>query len=140
MQRKIIIASHHRFADGLKDTLEYIAPNVAEVHAISAYLSNVPIQDEITEVLGEIDEDCEVIVFTDLLGGSVNQNFYQFINLPHFHLITGMNLPVVMSVVLSLTDDYLSSEAIRVAVDEAKTQLVYVNDFVATQAMDDEDE
>ena len=51
-----------------------------------------------------------------------------------------MNLPVVMSVVLALTDDYLSSEVIRVAVDEAKTQLVYVNDFVATQVMDDEDE
>lgn len=140
MQRKIIIASHHRFADGLKDTLEYIAPNTAEVVAISAYLTNVPIQDEINQVLADIDDNCEVIVFTDLLGGSVNQNFYQFIELPHFHLITGMNLPVVMSIILALTDDYLSAETIRLAVDEAQSQLVYVNDFVKAQAMDDEDE
>ncbi|MBS7576737.1 MULTISPECIES: PTS N-acetylglucosamine transporter subunit IIBC [unclassified Enterococcus] len=140
MKRKIIIASHHRFADGLKDTLEYIAPNTAEVVAISAYLTNVPIQDEINQVLADIDDNCEVIVFTDLLGGSVNQNFYQFIELPHFHLITGMNLPVVMSIILALTDDYLSAETIRLAVDEAQAQLIYVNDFVKAQTMDDEDE
>ena len=53
--RKIIFASHHRFADGLKDTFDYIAPNVADVTAISAYVDNVPVAEAIKQALTGLD-------------------------------------------------------------------------------------
>lgn len=65
--RKIIFASHHRFADGLKDTFDYIAPNVADVTAISAYVDNVPVAEAIKQALTGLDlSKDEVLVFTDL--------------------------------------------------------------------------
>lgn len=68
MYEKIIIASHHKMAEGLKDTLNYITGGHGNVHALSAYLNNTSIQEEIDELLKDIKEEDEVLVFTDLLG------------------------------------------------------------------------
>lgn len=140
--RRIIFASHHRLADGLKDTFEYIAPNVADVTAVSAYLDNVPVADEIAEALKGLDlSEDEVLVFTDLLGGSVNQAFTQYLSNPHFHVIAGMNLPAVMSVIMALPKDgYADSDFIRTCLEDARQQIVYVNDRFAEAAADEEDE
>ncbi len=140
MKHKVIIASHRKFAEGLKDTLEYIVPGTVEISAISAYLTNIPIKEEINRILKDITENDEVIVFTDMLGGSVNQAFTGYLAHPHFHIITGMNLPVLMSVILSLTEDYITADTIRSAVSEAQEQLIYVNDFIANKTIGEEDE
>ena len=39
--RHVIIASHHRFADGLKDTLEFIG-GVQNMRAVCAYVADTP--------------------------------------------------------------------------------------------------
>ncbi|MGP7819675.1 PTS sugar transporter subunit IIA [Niallia sp. 01092] len=138
--RKIIIASHHKMAEGVKDTLNYITGDHGNVHALSAYLNNTPIQEEIEELLKDVKGEDEVLVFTDLLGGSVNQAFFPYTARPHFHVITGINLPVIMSLILEPDNDYLTVDQIRFALNEAKEQLVYVNDFVANMSKDDEDD
>ncbi|WP_141432601.1 PTS sugar transporter subunit IIA [Bacillus sp. 03113] len=138
--RKIIIASHNKMAEGIKDTLNYITGGHGNVHALSAYLNNTPIQEEIEELLKDVKEEDEVLVFTDLLGGSVNQAFFPYTSRPHFHVISGMNLPVIMPLVLELNDQYLTADKIHFALNEAKEQLVYVNDFVANMSDDDEDD
>ncbi len=140
--RKIIFASHHRFADGLKDTFDYIAPNVADVTAISAYVDNVPVAEAIKKALTGLDlSKDEVLVFTDLLGGSVNQAFTKYVSNPHFHVISGMNLPVVMSIILALPkDDYVDENFLRNCLEDARQQLVYVNDKFLQTELDEEDE
>lgn len=140
--RKIIFASHHRFADGLKDTFDYIAPNVADVTAISAYVDNVPVAEAIKQALTGLDlSKDEVLVFTDLLGGSVNQAFTKYVSNPHFHVISGMNLPVVMSIILALPkDDHVDENFLRNCLEDARQQLVYVNDKFLQTELDEEDE
>ena len=49
--RKVIFASHHTLAAGMKDTVEYIIPNAPEITAISAYLDNVPVEEAIKKAL-----------------------------------------------------------------------------------------
>ncbi|MET1247394.1 PTS N-acetylglucosamine transporter subunit IIBC [Sporolactobacillus sp. STCC-11] len=136
--RKFIIASHHKMAEGVKDTLNYITGGQGNIYALSAYLKNIPIQEEIEELVKEIKEEDEVVIFTDLLGGSVNQAFSRYINRPHVHVITGMNLPVIMSLVLNPEPGYLTADQIHTALNEAKEQLVYVNDLVTNMSEDDE--
>lgn len=138
--RKIIIASHHKMAEGLKDTLNYITGGHGNVHALSAYLNNTPIQEEIDELLKDIKEEDEVLVFTDLLGGSVNQAFFPYISHAHFHVITGMSLPAILTLALEPENEYLTVEKIHFALNEAKEQLVYVNEFAASRLEDDEDD
>ncbi|QAA23371.1 PTS sugar transporter subunit IIA [Sporolactobacillus terrae] len=138
--RKIIIASHHKMATGIKDTLNYITGERNNVSALSAYLTNTPIQEEIDALLKGVDQEDEVVVFTDLLGGSVNQSFAKYTARPHFHVIIGINLPIVLTIALKPDDTYLTAEQIRSSLDEAKEQLIYVNDFITNRPEDEDDE
>lgn len=138
--KKIIIATHHYLAKGMKDTLEYIVPNTVEVIDISAYIDNVSVENQILAELDKFDKGEQIIVFTDLLGGSVNQEFVKKMKDYNIELITGVNLPVLITIVLGMGDGKLSKDTIRLAIEEAKNQLVYVNDFLEAQEIDDEDE
>ena len=86
--KKIIFASHYTFAKGLKDTIEYIIPNAPKIIAISAYLDNKPIEDEIKDVMDTMDPNDEVVVFTDLMSGSVNQQFVPYVKKNNIYLIS----------------------------------------------------
>lgn len=139
--RKIIFASHHRLASGLKDTLNYIAPNIIEVEAIDAYLANKPVENEISEALADVNlQKDEVLVFTDMMGGSVNQNFVKYVNYPHFHVMAGMNLPLVLAILLALPEGFVEANQLREKITEAQQQMVYVNDKVLALADDEDDE
>ena len=137
---RIIFASHHQMATGLKDTVEYIIPNAPEIIDISAYLDNQPVEQAIAKALGDINDDEDVLIFTDLLSGSVNQGFVPYLKYPNVHIISGTNLPVVMAVLLGTIGRSTTPEDIRKAISDARAQLVYVNDIVALQAQADEED
>ena len=127
--KKIIIASHQYLAQGLKSTLEYIVPNTVEVIDINAYIENISVENQILTSLEQCNEEEQIFVFTDLLGGSVNQEFIEKITKYNIELIAGANLPIIMTIVLSLGEQDLTKDAIPVAIEEARNQLVYVNDL-----------
>ena len=136
--KKIIFASHYTFAKGLKDTIEYIIPNAPKIIAISAYLDNKPIEDEIKDVMDTMDPKDEVGVFTDLMSGSVIQHFVPYVKKNNIYLISGASVPAVMAVILGSMNEKLSDVLIRRCLKDAQNQLVYVND--ALKVIDDEDE
>lgn len=139
--RKIVLASHHLLADGLKDTIQYVMSTLTNIEAVSAYMDNVPVEEQLKNALGEINEDDEYIIFTDMLGGSVNQEAVKYLQYPNVYIITGMNLPIVLSVVLSLSScDKVNEDVIRNAIEDAKSQIVYVNDVMKNMEVDEDDE
>ncbi len=138
--RKIIIASHHNLAKGLKDTINYIVPNTFDMIAISAYVNNDPIETEVKKALDDIGVGDEAIVFTDLLGGSVNQAFVPHLLQDNIHVITGMNVPLILTLLLSLNDQKVSKEQIQHAITDSQKQIIYVNDYIKEQSIDEDDE
>ena len=94
MKRVIVIASHHRMADGLKETLNFITGGLTEVVSLSAYVDNRPVEEEIDELMNGFADEDEVVVLTDLTSGSVNQKFFKYRNRPHTHIVSGINLPL----------------------------------------------
>ena len=54
-------------------------------------------------------------------------------------LVTGMNLPIIMTLLLSIESEDLSEDLIRKSIDEAKNQLLFVND-IYNQVTDEDDE
>lgn len=135
---KVIIASHHKLADGMGDTLKYLVPSLTDIETISAYLDNEPIDSAIEAALGHCQDTEDVVVFTDLLGGSVNQEFVRQLK-PNVHVIAGMNLPIIMTLLLQLENQPLSEELITQSIEEAKNQIIYVNQFLK-ESVDDLDE
>ena len=100
MKRILVTASHHKMADGLKDTLNFVSGGVQETIALSAYLDNQPVEEAGDELMKGFAEEDEVIVLTDLTSGSVNQQFFRYRNRPHTHIVSGMNLPLALTTVL----------------------------------------
>lgn len=138
--QKIIIASHHKLAKGFKDTLEYIAPSTVEIIDINAYMDDTPLQTEVDDVLKQFNETEQILIFTDLLGGSVNQEFANRMSEYNIELISGVSLPIILTLMLKLNGNEITSNEIRQAIEEAKSQIVYVNDDLTTQELDEDDE
>lgn len=132
--RKIIIASHHRLAQGMADTLNFLSayPNVS---VLSAYVDEQNIDDQIQTIMQDIHEG-EVFIFTDMLGGSVTQKFVPYMN-TNIHLICGMNLPLVLTFALGHEEAY-SKQEIQDLIQEAREALLYVNTYQIVNQEDDE--
>lgn len=138
MKRLIVIASHNHMASGLQSTLEFIAGKQENVEAIDAYIDGKAIEATVKELFDNVDKDTEVVVFTDMMAGSVNQKFFSYRTRPHTHIITGMNLPVVLAVAMESTNEYISVNTIHKIIDESRQALQYVNEFSSDD--DEEDE
>ncbi|NLQ99447.1 PTS N-acetylglucosamine transporter subunit IIBC [Streptococcus mutans] len=129
MERRIIIASHNHMASGLKSTIEFLAGIQNNIVTLDAYTDGKPIGDKIEKIFNGFPQECEVVIFTDLLSGSVNQKFFPYRVREHVHLITGMNLPIILAMVLNHQEVYLEEEQVSYMVQEARSSLVYVNEM-----------
>ncbi len=131
--RKIVVASHSLLAQGFKDTLEFLTGKTDAISAVCAYVNDngEGLDAAVEEALAGADE---VVVLTDMVGGSVNQRFSRFVS-DRVHVIAGANLPLAMAVVLAGPDEQLDFDAI---VDEARQQIVYVNAVSAAACDEDE--
>lgn len=138
--KKIIVASHHKLANGFKDTLEYILPNTVEIIDISAYLENVSVDKQIDEVLSNFTKEEQIFVFTDIPGGSVNQAFIRRLNDYNIELISGTNLSILISIATQLGEENIDKDTIREEIINAASEIVYVNDKLASQSLDEDDE
>ena len=111
---KILIASHGTLAKGMKCSLELIMGKQEEVKTFCAYLDGeTSIEARVKEFMENIKEGEEWVIVTDLLGGSVNNEFMKYIHRPDIHLLTGMNLALLL-VLIELKD-----ASAEVAIEEA---------------------
>lgn len=135
---KIILMSHFNMAKGLKSTLEYFNPIAAEqVIAISAYLEDCDPNVELNKVLSQVEEDELVLVFTDILGGSVNQLTIPYLTRPNFYSFAGMNLGMILQATFLTGNE--STEEIKSLVDVGKEGVVCMNDFSFEYSNEDDE-
>ena len=138
MKRTIVLASHHRLAEGLKDTLNFISGGGPDIVTLAAYLDNQPVEKQVDEVMTAFPADRDVVVLTDMTAGSVNQKFFKYRTRPHTHIISGMNLPLALGVAMEPADQYISDARIDALIQEAKDAIVNVNEIQVEEDDDDE--
>lgn len=137
--RRFIFASHHKLAYGLKDTVDFLTGATKIIYDINAYVDDETkdIDTVVAELFASFDDEDEVVVLVDMMGGSVYQKFYPYMS-EKVHVICGMNLPMALSFVLAPEDECLTSEDVEEMLMECKNQLVYVNKMAASVDEDDE--
>ena len=137
--RRFIFASHHKLAYGLKDTVDFLTGSTKTIYDINAYLDDETkdIDTVVAELFASFDDEDEVVVLVDMMGGSVYQKFYPYMS-DKVHVICGMNLPMALSLVLVPEDECLTSEKVEQVLMDCKNQLVYVNKMAASVDEDDE--
>ena len=95
----IILASHGALSQGLKQTAEMILGPATNIYALSAYRDeDEPIEQQIQSIVSKLGKE-NLFILTDILGGSVNNEMIGLLKKePAIRLITGMNLPLVISI------------------------------------------
>ena len=124
---KMILASHGKLAEGMKDTLEMIVGKNENIYAFAAYSdgSETKFLEDIHALINE-NQDEQIVIATDVLGGSVNNEMIQLLNrYPQVYLISGMNLPVIITLATAVCP--LTTEMIEEAISMGKEGVVFVN-------------
>ena len=128
--RKYLIATHGTFASGIKSSVDLIIGESENVFLIQAYTDdNKSIQEEIVEFLRQLNPKDELIVFTDLMGGSITNQILQVGLKENVFIIAGINLPLLLDIMLA--DPEISiNEVIETGIENAKEQIVFVNKLI----------
>ena len=134
--KKILIATHGNLAPGAKSTLEFLVGNIVDITCIDAYVDpDENLIDILENYFSKIDADDEVIVFTDIKGGSVNQKIIQYTMKPNIFLITGFNLPILLE--LAIMDKKITVESLEEMIDICKNQSELIKIDMKRESDDD---
>jgi len=137
--RNIIIASHVHFAAGINEALELLTGPHDNVRVICMFVDgNDDVEGTATAAVEAAGED-DVIVCTDLFGGSVNNEFTKLVQTHNnVYLVTNMNLPLLLQLVFA-DDDQPTAELLRELANSEDTRVKFVNDILAEGADEDDE-
>ena len=123
--RSIVLASHGRLAAGMRDSLEMIAGPQPNVEVLCAYTDEQPdAKSWLEERVSRLAEGDELVIVTDLLGGSVCNEASEFRDRPGVRVLAGMCLALVLSIALG---DGLIDEVVSEALASIPTQVLLMS-------------
>lgn len=136
MAKKILVASHGKFAGGLQSSIDILTGQGSSLQVINAYLDDSDYTDQIQAFVDGLQADDQGLVFTDLLGGSVNQRVVNMVmrsgKQEQVFIVSNVNLGTVLS--LLLYPGEITPEVIDEQIQTAYPQLVRL-----TQTDDEDD-
>lgn len=136
---KILLATHGDFAKGALTAAEIILGKKDNITCINAYSEAKNVAAAVDAYMQTIAEQDQVLVLTDLFGGSVNQVIMQYLKQKQVCILAGFNLAVLLEVMMLDVHMKLDTSHIRHIVDGGRQQLLYVNDRIQQQTQDDFD-
>jgi PTS system mannose-specific IIA component len=134
--RRVAFASHSNLSIGLKDSVDLICGNAVDIHTVAAFTDDVPLEEKVAAFFATVDDGDEVLVFTDLLGGSVNRAFLPYADRPGVFVITGMFLGLALEVIL--LPEPLTTASIDAAIGRAKAGITGMWNVHTAPSDDDE--
>ncbi len=129
----ILIVGHLTLAEDLIATTRFLIGDVFEVKVKGLSLNPGEKGDKlckiVTDAIKEVDEGKGVLILTDMLGGTPTNICFPFIEKGRVELITGVNLPMVISSVTNHNGKTLSelSESVR---NSGKESICIINEQV----------
>lgn len=141
--REILLASHVYLAKGMLSSLELIMGKQENIDILCAYTDDqYDIKAEIYKKLELLAPEDELIVISDLFGGSVNNEFTTTLTGTDkkIYLIAGMNLALLMNLTVRKDEDIDTEQLIKECVEESKSTIIYCNDLLKQNEDIEEDE
>lgn len=132
-----IIASHKHLGEGFYSAVKAIVGDVDSVHIISAYVDHHDLTQEIMMCLEGIPLEDDLVVMTDIYGGSVNTEFMKLLGSRDFHLIAGVNLALIISIMVEIQGPITREELIE-KIEECRMTLRYCNDDLVGTDIEEE--
>ena len=135
--RHILIATHGLLASGARSTMQFLIGNVDNVDYITAYVDGQkPINEQIEEYFAKIPQGDEVVIFTDIKGGSVHTALSKLAVLDNVMVFSGMNMGLVLDAVMKGLNGKLELAEANDLIEVAKDGMTVMNGMTSE---DDED-
>ena len=139
--RKILIATHGEFAGGLKQTMNFVLGENEKVGVLSAYTTpDFDMDREAASAVAEMEDGDELIVLTDVLGGSVANAFSGQLSHPGVYVLAGVNAPMLLAMVPMLESAVDTEELIQQGIQAAREGCVFINDLMKQVSEESEED
>ena len=132
---KFFLSSHGRLASGLKSSIDILLGGCNRLTVFDAYVDENSLEEKLEQFYKNISPEDQVILLSDMYGGSVNSIMYTFLNRPNTTLITGVNLALVIGLVIN--DGPLSRTMLEETVRQSRDTLKIVD--LENTEMEEED-
>lgn len=138
--RHVILASHGNLARGMVDTIGMIVGEVGNLSTFVLERDDMdPISNQVRRELDSFDSSDEVIICTDMVGSSVNNDMVGLLgDYPNVTLISGMNLPLVIT--LALDEGPSTEEELDEIIAQAAEGIKNCSKVLRMQEEDEEDD
>ena len=129
-EKKVVIATHGELAKGLVSALKIIVGDVADIQTVCGYTTpDFDLDQTIQSIMNQHDfNQYELVVCTDMMGGSVNNGFVKYLGQYPFHLVTNTNLAFLVD--LLLTPGGINKEMLTKKAKEELVSVKYINSMV----------
>ena len=87
----------------------------------------------------ELDEEDELIIVADIMGGSIANAFSSYIQSEKVHIITGLNLPLLIGLAQDLDSDVSTDELIENAIQMGREGIVDLKKMIEENSNIEED-
>ena len=134
---QFFLSSHGHLASGLKSSIGVLLGGCDRLTVFDAYVDERALEDALNAFYQKVGRDDQVILLSDMYGGSVNSIMYTFLNRPNTTLIAGVNLALVIGLVIQ--DRELTREEIEDVVRQSREAIQIVELDNAEQSEGDKD-
>lgn len=115
---KIFLSTHGKMASGMKSSVEVLAGNCECLTTFDAYIDHDTVEQHVEKFLADNPDGLRILC-SDIFGGSVNQVLARYSGQENIFVVTGINLALLISLVLSSSRDDMSEEELQQMIDES---------------------
>lgn len=118
---KIFLSSHGRFASGIQSSCSILMGPSDNLTVFDAYVDETSVQQHLDDFYQSVGPEDQVLLCSDLYGGSVNQVMYTYLQRPNTRLVAGVNMTFMMNVLGE--EDGLTDERLDEILEESREYL-----------------
>lgn len=138
---KLLLISHGKFCHGVKESYEMIAGENKDIFSLDLDNQGIGIfSEKLNKLLDELTKEDGVLVLTDIQGGTpYNEAYrYQLANPGKIEIVSGMNLPMIIEVGMSLSSGLTNIDLATMAEDVGREAISFTS--VEEDDLDDDDD
>ena len=133
---KLLLVSHGNLAAGMEDVLRnFFGMSAVSSACVSMERGAKGLEEDVRAFLDAAGDE-QVVICSDLMGGSANQTVMPFLSRENTIIVAGMNLPLLLQLAMAQGD--VTLDEVREMVEESRQALVVMNDM--SFSMDEDDE
>ena len=117
----------------MKSSIEIFCGQNNHLTVFDAYVDEKNVSEQLDAFYETVTEEDQVILLSDLYGGSVNQQMYLYLSKPNTMLVAGVNLALVLELTAL---DSITEEGLERLVEQSRQALKVVkaeNDTTETE-------